>query len=82
MIAMKIELNLFASFKSYLPENSTGHTCLLEIENGTTVGALLRKLNIPSGSPKIIFLNGVHADGNEILHEGDRLGAFPPVAGG
>jgi sulfur-carrier protein len=79
---MKVELNLFASFRSYLPENSAGTACLLEIEEGTTVRTLLEKMNIPAGAPKIVFLNGVHAEGNEILREGDRVGAFPPVAGG
>jgi molybdopterin converting factor small subunit len=38
--------------------------------------------NIPPEAPKVIFLNGVHATGNEVLKEGDRVGAFPPVAGG
>jgi molybdopterin converting factor small subunit len=27
-------------------------------------------------------LNGIHAQGDEVLKEGDRVGAFPPVAGG
>jgi molybdopterin converting factor small subunit len=31
---------------------------------------------------KIIFLNGIHASGEETLREGDRVGVFPPVAGG
>ncbi len=79
---MKIEVNLFASLTAYLPENSAGHSCILEVEEGTTVGALLQKMKIPAGAPKIIFLNGVHAGGDEVLREGDRVGAFPPVAGG
>jgi molybdopterin converting factor small subunit len=31
---------------------------------------------------KLIFLNGLHAQGDEILSEGDRVGVFPAVAGG
>jgi molybdopterin converting factor small subunit len=27
-------------------------------------------------------LNGIHARGDEVLKDGDRVGAFPPVAGG
>jgi len=30
----------------------------------------------------MIFLNGLHATGDEVLREGDRVGVFPPVAGG
>jgi sulfur-carrier protein len=81
-MGMKVELSLFASLRSYLPENRDGSPCFLEVEEGTTVRALLDKMNIPPDAPRIIFLNGVHAAGHEILHEGDRVGAFPQVAGG
>ncbi len=54
----------------------------MEIPDGTSVRELLSRLNIPPEAPKVIFLNGVHTKGDEILKEGDRVGAFPPVAGG
>jgi len=54
----------------------------MEIDPGTTIQDLLHKLRIPPEAPKVIFLNGIHAQGDEVLKEGDRLGAFPPVAGG
>ena len=79
---MKVELRLYASLTRYLPEKRDGHVGILEIEPGTPIRDLLSKLNIPPEIPKIIFLNGVHAKGDEILKEGDRLGVFPPVAGG
>ena len=79
---MKVELRLYASLGRYLPENREGNSCILEIEAGTTIQELLHKLNIPLDAPKVIFLNGIHAQGNEVLKDGDRLGAFPPVAGG
>ncbi len=79
---MKIELRLYASLGRYLPENREGNTCSLEISPGTTIDGLLRALNIPPGAPKVVFLNGVHARGDEVLKDGDRVGAFPPVAGG
>ncbi len=79
---MKVELRLYASLGRYLPENREGNSCILEIDPGTTIQELLHKLNIPLDAPKVIFLNGIHARGDEVLKEGDRLGAFPPVAGG
>jgi sulfur-carrier protein len=79
---MKVELRLYASLGRYLPENREGNFCIMEIDPGTTVQKLLHKLNIPPEAPKVIFLNGIHARGDEVLKEGDRLGAFPPVAGG
>jgi molybdopterin converting factor small subunit len=52
------------------------------MEEGATVRKLFEKCQIPFDVPKIIFLNGVHAWGDEGLKDGDRVGAFPPVAGG
>jgi molybdopterin synthase sulfur carrier subunit len=80
---MKIQLNLFASLTHYLPDpEGAGFPKLVEIEEGTTIETLLDHLKIPREQPKIIFLNGIHAEGTTVLKEGDRLGIFPPVAGG
>ena len=80
---MKIQLNLFASLTKFLPETkSHGFSNLVEIEEGITVEALLDRLKIPREQPKILFLNGVHTETTAVLKEGDRLGVFPPLAGG
>ena len=79
---MKVELNLYASLTKYLPKKSTGNSCVVEVEEGTRVKELIARMSIPQEAPKFIFLNGVHAEGGEVLKEGDRLGIFPPVAGG
>jgi molybdopterin converting factor small subunit len=80
--SMKIELRLYASLGRYLPEKKEGNSCLVEIDPGTTIQDLFRRFHIPPEEPKIIFLNGIHTQGREVLKEGDRVGAFPPVAGG
>ena len=74
---MKVELNLYASLARFVPRGGT-----LEIGEDTTILGLLRHLDVPMDRVKIIFLNGIHASGNETLREGDRVGVFPPVAGG
>ncbi len=79
---MRIEINLYASLARYLPQPSSRKTCTLELPEGTTVGDLLKRLGIPEGTIKIVFVNGVHAKPQTVLHDGDRLGVFPPVAGG
>ena len=79
---MKIELRLYASLSYYMPRQKDEETTHLEIQEGITVMELLEQLKVPSDAVKIVFLNGVHARGDEILNEGDRLGVFPPVAGG
>ena len=74
---MKIELNLYASLARSVPRTGP-----VEVDGETTILGLLQRLNVPMDRVKIIFLNGIHASGNETLHEGDRIGVFPPVAGG
>jgi sulfur carrier protein ThiS len=54
----------------------------LEIGEGMTIKALLENLKVPLETVKLIFLNGTHAKDNEVMNDGDRLGVFPPVAGG
>ncbi len=80
---MKIQLRLFASLAGYLPDKKgSGFSNWVEIKEGTTIKSLLDDLKVPADLPKIIFLNGVHAEGTAVLKEGDRLGVFPPLAGG
>ena len=79
---MHVELRLYASLQKFLPGNSTDNSRSVEMEEGATVKNLLEKFQIPLDAPKVIFLNGIHARGDEVLKEGDRVGAFPPVAGG
>ncbi len=79
---MKIELCLYASLGRYLPEKKEGNSCMVDVGLGTAIRELFLRFHIPLEAPKIIFLNGIHANGDEVLKDGDRVGAFPPVAGG
>ncbi len=74
---MKVEINLYASLARFVPRRGP-----VEIDGETTILGLLRRLNVPLDKVKIIFLNGIHASGEETLSDGDRIGVFPPVAGG
>jgi molybdopterin synthase sulfur carrier subunit len=78
---MKIEFRLYASLSAYMPEKSRG-ALEIDVNEGTRIRELLDRFKVPADSVKIIFLNGVHARGGEVLHEGDRVGVFPPIAGG
>lgn len=74
---MKVELNLYASLARAVPRTGP-----VEIGENTTILGLLMRLGVPMDKVKIIFLNGLHASGDETLRDGDRIGVFPPVAGG
>lgn len=79
---MRIEVNLYATLKRYM-ENETGSKpAVIDFEDGTCVLDVIQKLKIPADLVKLIFINGVHAKVDTILKDGDRLGLFPPVGGG
>ena len=78
---MKIELRLYASLSRYMPERWKGSP-VVEIPEGMTVKELLETAGVPLGAVKVIFINGLHASGDAVLRETDRVGVFPPVAGG
>ena len=79
---MKVEIRLFASFTQYLPPSAEGQKAELELDKGTTIRKVLKQLGVPLDTVKLVFANGVHADMDYVIQEGDRIGAFPPVAGG
>ena len=79
---MKIDVQLFASLGRYAPSGDGTAPREVSLEEGATVGSLLERLGIPPEVVKLVFVNGVHATGGTALHDGDRVGVFPPVAGG
>ncbi len=77
---MKVEVRLFASLSKYTPEGlGDGET---DVPEGCTAGELLERLGVPADLVKVVFVNGVHAPPERELQAGDRVGIFPPVAGG
>jgi len=81
--SMKVELRLYASLARYMSGGTAGgQPGITEVSEGTTIHGLLGLLSVPLDAVKVIFLNGIHAQGDEVLKEGDRVGVFPPVAGG
>jgi molybdopterin converting factor small subunit len=73
-----IQLKLFATLQQFMPESADNFA----IEAGTTIQSLLDTLNIPPGKARLIFIDGLKADISQTLNGGERVGIFPPVAGG
>lgn len=80
---MKVTARVYATLKRYMPEGKADNDFEVDIPQGTTVGEFLENyLGIPTQAVKVVFVNGKHAELTQILNEGDRVGVFPPVAGG
>ena len=83
---MQVTLKLFASLTGFLPAGAVRNKVDIELDEGTTILALLDAHNVPREHCHLVLLNGVfHAPedrGSKELSEGDQLAVWPPVAGG
>lgn len=79
---MKIEIKLFASLRKHLSEGDPAAAVQLDVSADTTVAQVLARLKVPADSVRLIFVNNVRAELDQLLQAGDRVGVFPPVAGG
>ena len=79
---MKIEVRLFATLATYLPDESDGRSAALEVADGSTVADMVRLLGIPDDMPFIVMVDGRDAAFDRPLGDGDVLSLFPPLAGG
>ena len=80
---IRVEARLYAMLGRHRPEARTGEAVVCELPDGTTVRALLvETLGLPLDQVKTVFVNGRARGLDHILADGDRVGAFPLVAGG
>jgi molybdopterin converting factor small subunit len=79
---MKVKVQLYAILSKYLPSNAENKTAIMEFTDGASVKEILQELKIPEAMPKILLVNGRHAELDKPLAEGDTLSIFPPIAGG
>ena len=77
---MKIEVRLFATLRQYAPGGRD--PSVHELVEGSQVAQILESLSIPKDAAKVILVNGRQSDEGHLLHDGDRIVIFPPVAGG
>jgi molybdopterin converting factor small subunit len=73
-----IDLRLFAGLQQFKPASCEAYP----IKQGITIRELLKELNLPEKKAKLLFVNGIKADPDVVLHGGERVGIFPPVGGG
>jgi sulfur carrier protein len=78
---VKIAVRLFATLTVHLPTEE-GNSATIDVPEGTTVDQVIRSLGIPDETPRIAVINGLDADPEESLQDGDTLSVFPPLAGG
>lgn len=79
---MNVDIALFAYLADYQPDGLGGRAArTFDLAGGTTITEVISSLGLPD-EPRVVFVNGKHAEETAALHDGDRLAIFPPVAGG
>lgn len=79
---INVQVRLYATLRKYRPEIPHGQSFTVKLATGTKITDLLQELGIPEGETKQVFVNGIVQDAESHLADGDRLGVFPPIAGG
>ncbi len=74
---MKVTVKLFATFRTgRFGEEAREYTA------GTTVGDVIKELNLPADEIGATLINHRHVEEEQHLQEGDTLSIFPLVGGG
>jgi molybdopterin converting factor small subunit len=80
---MRITIRLLASYRRYLPEYHDAQAGYPhEIGPEARVGDVLAELPIPASDLYTFFINGRHAERDQVLQAGDILSVFPAAGGG
>ncbi len=82
---MEIEVKLFAFLRRYLPKGSQGVSVKMQLKEPVSIMDVLRELKVPDEAilaTMILMINGVRAEKEQILADGDVLTVFPVASGG
>ncbi|NWG32364.1 MAG: MoaD/ThiS family protein [Rhodocyclaceae bacterium] len=84
---MRITFKLFASLQDYLPLEARAKNALsLDLPEGTTLGQVIERFGLPQKSCHLVLIDGRFVPPAEratcVLHDGETLAIWPPIAGG
>ena len=79
---MLVQIKLIATYQKLLPPGTKGNVVPLEVPDGTTLGQVMTRFEVPLDDTSVILLNGLTVPLDTILSEGDTAAAFSAIAGG
>lgn len=81
-MTVEIEVDMFFTFKKFLPPGNTVNPTRITVRDGVTVSGLAEALNVPSDVEMVVIVNGRYREGDYQLRSGDKVSIFPPINGG
>lgn len=79
---MALKIMLAATLRRYVPGYDGAVGLDMDVDTGTTVRDVARKLSIPEDEVKLIMVDGVGKKWETPLEGNERVAFFPPVGGG
>ncbi len=80
---MQVWIRLLATYRRYAPAGYEAEGIYpVQAAPGARVADLLAALPIPPTDSFTFFVNGRHAERDQVLHEGDVVSIFPAAGGG
>jgi sulfur-carrier protein len=74
---MQIKVRLFATLRE-----GRGKELMLDFDHQVVPSDIFRKLDIPLHDVAILLVNGLDANAEHRLKDGDTVSIFPPIGGG
>lgn len=79
---MRVEVRVFATLRRYLPDLGIGEARVMDVPDGTTLDEIREILGLPAEEIKVIIVNHLQAEPEDLAADGDRITYIPAVAGG
>jgi len=82
---VKVELRVFATYRKSIAKNlgqEADDVIFLDLAPESTLGDLIEEIGLGDDKAIIALVNGLRQEKSCKLHDGDRVGMFPPVGGG
>jgi molybdopterin synthase sulfur carrier subunit len=83
---MKVRLKLFASLHDLLPPGASLNGMDIEVPDDATPHQIIDRFHVPHAEAHLVLHNSVYLDpetrDRPVLHDGDVLAVWPPIAGG
>lgn len=83
---MELEITLFGGLRHFLPAGSAFNKCTLELDEGSSLEAMLRLLPIPADKRFIVIINDKKVSREDYaditIGADDEVVLLPPIKGG
>jgi len=79
---MRISVKLHGTLRRFLPPGSSDNCAVVDMPEGATVAGVVSRLGIPPDHAKMMVSGDEYLEATSVLHDGQEVNLFPPLAGG